>query len=203
MYFMFFVIAFWPHPALAADEAVNDIEFRLILSPDELSGKSFDTLQTGSKRIHIWKMRHLSDTDIEQVEIFRSTSSANLMACFKFNEQGRKRLYRLTKRFQNRWMAIFTQGKLLTILPISIPVFMGERVIVNWSGTEPELQELAKRIEKKKETLLALYAEEQARYNDVATEAWAVAYQRVNNYFERKRQEYAATVIDVEDMLGD
>jgi len=200
---MFIVIAVLCPPARAVDEAVNNIEFRLLLSPNELSKKSFDTVKTGAKSIHVWKMRYLSDIDIEQVEIFRSTSSTKLMVCFKFNEQGRKRLYRLTKKFQNRWIAIFTQGKLLTILPISIPVFMGDRVIVNWSGTDPELRELARRIEKRRETLLALYAEEQAKYNDIATDAWAVAYERVNNYFEQKRQEYVATVIDVEDMLGD
>jgi hypothetical protein len=168
--------------------AGNIIEFRLVLVPDESGSMEFDIVKDGADSVYAQKLPYLADRDIDSVEIFRSASAARqLLVGFKFNETGRKRIYNLTKRFAGRRIAIFADGRYMMSSSVISPVFFKEMAVIRWPGTEAELRKFAAELNKKPPGIIALYIEEQGKYNDVAADAWAEAYLSVNKFIEEKR----------------
>ena len=181
----------------------NRVEFRLVLAKNELLHRQYDVIQNGPEALYVWKLHYLSDRDLETVEMMRSASKSNLfMIGFKFNKDGRQRLYRFTKKFKKRRVAIFADGKLVTAPLIWVPYFMGERVVVQWPGTERELRSFAYTINKK-ETIISLYIEETGKSNDIAADAWADLYGSLNKYVEKRSRQGAADYIAAQSMSSD
>ena len=167
--------------------AKNSIEFRLVLSQDEIEGKKYTTVKDGSETLYVWQLHYLTESDLEKVEVYRSTANArSLMVGFKFTVDGRKRLYNFTKKYAKRRVAIFADDKLVTAPIIWIPYFMGDKVVVRWPGSQKDLLEFASRVNKR-ETVVSLFIEEQGKYNDIASDEWAKYYERVNSFIEARR----------------
>ena len=111
------------------------------------------------------------------------------MVKFLFSEDGKKHLYRFTKRFSKRRVAILVNGK-LTIAPVVwVPVFSGDRVVIPWLGTNKELAMFVDAIAKERQSLISLYADEVVTFNEVAADAWADVFENMNQYIEEKRKQ--------------
>ena len=169
----------------------NQVEFRLIFLPAETGKGNVESLAGGSEPFNAHKLPYLADRDIEKIEIFRSANvRGRLIASFIFNENGRKRLYRLTKVHGSGQIGIFMRGTLMITAPVLPPMFLGEKVVVRWPGTEAELRELAAMVNHKPSSdVLALYIEEQGRYNDIAADSWADTYTAIGRYLEAKNRQ--------------
>lgn len=179
--------------------AQNHVEFKLVLSKGELEGKSFDVVKLGLEKLYIWRLHYLSDRDLDKVEIKRSATWANaFMIVIKFNKEGRKRLYKFTKKFAKRRVAIFADGKLMTTPIVWIPHFMGDKVVTRWPGSKKDLFDLAHKVNNANPSIGALYIEEQGAYNDAAADEWAKYYSNVNNFIEEKRKSMNADAREIE-----
>lgn len=197
---LFFAAVYVLAAATAGDCASCHVEFRPVLSQDELQGKKFDKIECGPGVLYVWGWHYLSERDLEKVEAFRSgTRRGVLMAGFTFNKEGRKRLYKFTKKFAKRQVAIFVEGAFAAVPVVWAPYFMGDRVVVDWPGTKKELLALAGKINRR-DTVISLYIEEQGRYNDIAADAWASAYENCHRYMERKRAQFNAARSSVEEV---
>lgn len=174
----------------SAAASENNIRFRPILSENELEGKKFDCIHSDGELICAWRLSYLTDRDIASAEMLRSATKADrLFLGLIFNKEGEKRLYHYVMKFGKRRLAIFAGGKVLLVVPATPPVFLGNKVIVPWRGTNRELRDFVFKVNKKPQSVISLYIEEQAQYNDVAAEAWADAYENVNKYMEGRRSQ--------------
>jgi hypothetical protein len=163
----------------------NRVAFRPLVSDDDLEGKRTDTFPHNDGVVYIWKLRYLSDRDIDRVDIFRSATAANrLLVSFTINPDGAKRLRHFTNKFGMRRLAVFADGRLLDMIPPVPPAFLGDRIVVRWPGTERELRLFATNVNKRPPGIMALYIDEIGRYNGVAAEAWARAYEGFNRFVE-------------------
>jgi hypothetical protein len=171
--------------------AMNTVEFKLVLAPTEKEGTVVDTVKKGPGYVYVHKLPYLADRDIDRVEMFRSANTrGRLLVGFIFNESGKKRLYRLVKKYGTRRIAIFDEGRLIVSSSVLPPEFLGDRVVVRWPGTEDELRHFVLKVSRKPPGLFSLYIEEQGKYNDVAADAWAEAYMNVNKYITAKAKQF-------------
>ena len=183
--------------------AANLVEIRLVLLPAEMEKEGFDVAKNGVDSVYVHKLPYLADRDIDKVEMFRSANEpGRLLVGFKFNETGKKRLYNFTKRFGQRRVAIFTEGRYVMSSSVISPVFLGGVVVIRWPGTESELRKFAFEMNKKPAGIISLYLEEQGKYNDVAADAWAETYANVNKYIEEKRAQAGGDRSLVEEVGG-
>jgi len=186
--------------ACLAVSSPNHVEFRLVVSQSETAGRHFDAVRNGSGDIYILKMPYLADRDIEQIDLLRSLSKrGRLLIGFVFNENGKKRLYRLIKKFGKRKAAIFAEGKIITTSSMLPPALLGQRIVVAWPGSEAELMRLAGAVNRKPPGVFELYVEEQGKYNDIAADAWAEAYRNINMYFEAKCRQFVSERAIIEE----
>ncbi len=169
----------------------NTVEFRLLLTPEESKARGCDKVKIDGEAVNICTLPYLADRDIEHMEVFSSMNEPNrYLIRFTFNEHGKRMLYRLTKKYRGRSVAIFVGGKLIETAHVLPAVFMGEKVVIRWSGKERELRKIAEAMNKKLPDILALYAEEIGKYNDAAADSWAGAYMRVNSYIEGRQKQF-------------
>lgn len=174
--------------------AENVVEVRLLLTQEESKKMGCEKLLDGINVINVCTLPYLADRDIEAVDIIVSLHTNNpnrFILRLKFNENGRRRLYRLTKLYRARKVAIFINGKLLLVTPVLPAVFIGDKVVIEWSRTENELRSVAAALNKKTPDIIELYVEETGKYNERASDSWADTYAAVNKYFEEKREEWA------------
>ncbi len=175
----------------AAIAGGNKIEFKPVLSQDELAGKRVDAVRNSSEIIYVWRLSYLADADIKNIEMFRSVNApARLLLGIAFNEEGRNRLYHFSKKFGKRRLAVFAEGKFVSFVPAEPPVFLGNKVLVLWPGTEPDLRSLVFKVNKKPQGIASLYIEEQGKYNDIAADAWAEVYGNMNKYAEARSRQF-------------
>jgi preprotein translocase subunit SecD len=175
------------------------IEFKPVLNADELAGKRFTVVDFGGEKLYLWNLRYLTERDMEKVEVYRSAARAKtLMAGFKFAGDGRKRLYRFTKKFAKRRVAILADGQLITAPVVWVPVFMGDKVVVTWPGTEKQLWDLAEKVNRQNDGIVTFYIDETVKYNEAAADDWAKFYETFNKYFEAKRKSQAYTMANVD-----
>lgn len=173
----------------------NSIEFRPVLSEGELQGKTFDLINSGGDSLYVWKLHYLSDHDLDRIDVTQSATKANIfMVVIKFNEDGKKRLYRFTKKFAKRRVAIFVEGKLVTAPVVWIPYFMGDKVVIKWPGSQKDLWAFANKVNSANPGIISLFIEEQGSYNDYAADEWARYYTELNNYIEQRRKRFASDV---------
>lgn len=185
----------------AAIAGGDKIEFRPVLSQNELGDKRFDAVQNSGEIIYVWRLNYIADSDIEKIEILRSVNaSRRLFVGFIFNDEGKKRLCYFSKKFEKKRLAIFAEGSFINTVPVAPPEFLGNKIIVRWPGTEPELRSLVLKVNKKPQGIMALYIEEQGKYNDVAAQAWAEAYGNINKYVEAKNKQFIADKEIVEEV---
>jgi tRNA(adenine34) deaminase len=169
----------------------NNIEFRPVLSQGELGGKSFDAIRNSGEIIYVWRLSYLADSDVKNVEMFRSVNvSRQFFVGVASNDEGKNRLRHFGKKFGKRRLAVFAEGNFLSTIPAEPPVFLGDKVIVRWPGTESELRSFVFKINKKPQGIASLYIEEQGKYNDVAADAWAEVYGNMNKYCEAKNRQF-------------
>jgi hypothetical protein len=180
--------------AVAASAAVRqasadtpDISFRPVLYKAELDGKRYDVFTLAGSTGYVWKMRYLCERDIAKAEAFRSAGSGALLAAFTLNADGAKRLRHFTRKFGSRHLAVFVGKRLMGSIPAMPPSFIGDRIVIKWPGTEKGLRELVVGINRKPPGVIALYIEEQGRYNDTAADAWAELYLEVNRRIDSDR----------------
>lgn len=174
-----------------APAGTDHVAFRLVLLPGEEAVRDFDAMEIAGETLYVWKFPYLADRDLERIDLFQSANvRGRYLVSFVFNEHGRNRLYRLAKLYGSRRVIITADGKLLTTLLILPPAFLGEQVIVAWPGSESELRALALNVNKKQPSLIALYIEEQGKYNDVAADAWAGVYGNIMRYFESRSSQF-------------
>lgn len=179
----------------------NNIEFRPVLSQDELGGKKFDAVRSSGENIYVWRLNYLADSDIKNIEMLRSVNlSRQLFVGVVFNDDGKKRLYHFSKKFGKRRLAVFAEDNFLSTIPAEPPVFLGDKVIVRWPGTETELRSFVFKVNKKPQGIASLYIEEQGKYNDTAADAWAEAYGNMNRYVEAKSRQFAGEKELVEEL---
>lgn len=168
----------------------NNVAFRPVLSKDDLEGKRFDPVRDGDETVYVWRLRYLADRDIKKVDVFQSAAAkGRLLVGFTVNDDGAKRLRYFTRKFGMRHLVIFADGKLIGMIPAVPPNFVGDKIVVKWPGTENELRAFATRMNKAPPGMLALYIEEIGKYNDVASDAWASAYEDINRFIEDKRED--------------
>lgn len=187
--------------AQTANPGPTNVAFKLVLSPSELAGKSFETVKAGNETLHIWNLNYLSDRDVGKTELIRTVGPDNqLMVSFVFNEEGKKKLYRFTKKYAKKRVAIFADSKLIGAPVVWLPNFMGERIVLRWPWSEKELRRFVSKMNTKPQTVIQLYIEEQGKYNDIAADSWGNMYTRMNNYFEARRRQTNAdrSVVDAE-----
>jgi hypothetical protein len=187
---MLAVSVFLPGPAALAD--VGNVAFRPLLVKGELEGKKFDTLANGDNPIFIWKLRYICERDISKAEMFSSaTNRGRLLVGFTLNEDGAKRLRHFTKKFGARHLAIFAGKMFINTIPAIPPTFIGNKIVVRWPGTEKDLRELVININRKPPSVIALYIEEQGKYNEYAADAWANLYTEINDKIREDRRKHA------------
>ena len=178
--------------AHVAQGAPNRVEFRPVLSEAELGGKAYDVVTSGDETLYVWKLRYLGDNDLDKVDIRQSaTKGGEFIIVIKFNKEGKKRLYKFTKKFAKRRVAIFVEGKLVTVPLVWIPHFMGDKVVAKWPGNRKDLFAFASKINNANPSIASLYIEEQANYNDAAAEEWGNYYTGLNRYIEEQRKRFA------------
>lgn len=168
----------------------NDIEFRLNLTQADLSGKAYDTIQYGTGTINVWRLPYLTERDIEKVRMLRSISSPDtLLLSFEFNEDGKRRLYRFTKRFAKRKVGIFANGRLVANVEIAIPIFTGQMVVVTWPWSEKELKDFVKKVNTEAEGRLSGYLIEQQKINEAIHAKLTDVLNQFNKYMDGTSEE--------------
>lgn len=175
-----------------AEGSVNILEVRLILTPEESKILGCDKMKDGINVVNVCTLPYLADRDIAQVDIILSlykSSRHRFILRLKFNENGRRRLYRLTKRYRARRVAIFVNGNLVLTTPVLPAVFIGDKVAIQWTRSEKELRAVAASLNKKTPDIIELYVDETVKYNERAADSWAETYASINRYIEEKRQE--------------
>lgn len=174
-----------------SEAAKNMVEFRLLLTPAEAHARGCDTVKIDGNTATICTLPYLADRDIENIEVLASINQNNrYLLRFTFNENGRRRLYRLTKKYRARQVAIIIGEKLVKTTAVLPAVFMGDTVVLKWSGTEKEIRSIARSMNKKLPDIFALYVEEMGKYNDAAADSWADVYTRVNSYVGGKQKQF-------------
>lgn len=175
------------YPVSAAE---NSVEFKPVLSETETKAALFDVIQKDNETLYVHRLPFLADRDVEEVEIFRSANvPGRLLVGFTFNENGKVRFRLLVKNFRKKRVVVYGAGKLVAVSPVLPPEVSGERVVIGWPGTEEELRAFALGINKKPPGLLALYIEEQGRYNDIAADMWAEIYGTIDRYVASKSKQ--------------
>ncbi len=168
----------------------NHIEFRLTLSPDELDGKKYETISIKGDDAHIWKYPYLTERDIKKVRMIRSFSSPDmLLLSLEFNEDGKKKLYRFTKKFADRKAAIFADGKLITCVKIGVPIFTSDVVVVVWPWTEKELKSFIKKVNREAEDRLTRYIEQQEKLNEMIHQRLTEVLSQINTKVEHSNSD--------------
>lgn len=171
------------YPVSASETQKNAVEFRLLLTPEESKGRGCDKVSINGEIVTICTLPYLADRDIEAMEVFASSSErGRYMIRFTFNENGRRRLYRLTKKYRARKIAIFIGNRFMEVTPVLPAIFMGDKVVLRWQGSIKDLRSIAGSMNKKLPDIFALYVEEMGKYNDAAADSWADMYARVNSY---------------------
>jgi len=166
--------------AQTSHSAVNHIEFRIVLNDEEVGDKDCNTVIDGDRVAHVWKPYFLSDSGIAEIMVFRSAvSPGKMMAGLMLNDQGKKQLSVISKKFSRHRVAIFVNNAFITILPVLPANSSSDMVVIVWPGKEKELCLIASHINKKPESVLTLYIDEIAKYNDVAADEWAKVYERI------------------------
>ena len=169
----------------------NTVEFRLLLTAEESKRRGCDNVNIDGKNFNICTLPYLADRDIEKLDVFSSMNNRNrYLIRFTFNENGKRRLYRLMKKYRARKVAIFMRGELVETTSVLPAVFMGDKVVIRWSGKERDLRSIAESMNKKLPDILALYIEEMGKYNEAAADSWADLYVRVNDYVGGKQKQF-------------
>jgi hypothetical protein len=170
--------------------SVNNIEFRLVLDDMDMAGRDHDTVINGKEALRILRPYFLSDSDMDEIMILQSAvSPGKVMTGFRFNEQGKKHLAIILNKFPGRRIAIFAGKKFVTVLPVLPSGFSSDMIVITWPGKERELRKIASEINKKPASILTLYIDETAKYNEIAAEEWAKAYDKVASALEEKYRE--------------
>lgn len=168
----------------------NRIEFRLVLNNEDRETVEYSTVINGREALSVSKLYFLSDPDIEEVMMFRSVASpGKVMAGLRFNENGKNHLTAILQKFPNRRIAIFSGKAFIMILPPLSAGFSSEMMVIAWPRKEEELRWIAREINKKPESVIALYIDQMAEYHDVAAEEWAKVYDKAAKLLSSKLEE--------------
>jgi hypothetical protein len=171
----------------------NYIKFKVVLNPEDPESGGCDIFANGNEALKVYKAFFLSDTNIEELMIFRSgVVPGRVLAGFRLNESGKKNLSRILQKFPGHKIAIFADRALITVLPALPADSASYTIVIIWPKEERQLRFIARQINKKPESILALYVEETAKYNDVAAEAWGKAYGDAVNALDKKYKEARA-----------
>lgn len=185
---IFLAFLFFVQPSYGA---INHIVFRLVLNEEELATQEYDTIINDNNEVlKVSKLYFLSDPNIDEVMIFKSAVTPDkIMTGLRFNEQGKKQLSLILKKFPNHKIAIFASKTFITTLPALPADFSSDMIVITWPRKEKELRWIAREINRKPPSLLTLYIDETAKYNDRAADQWAKVYENVTAMLEKKRQE--------------
>ncbi len=170
--------------------AVNYVEFRLAMDDKESVGdRECSKVIDGKRVICVTKPYFFNDSGIAEVMIFRSAvTPGRLMAGFMLNELGKKQLSVVLNKFPNHKIAIFVNDTFIAVMPPLSAEAVSDMVVIPWPGKEKDLSMIALEINKKPASILTLYIDETAKYNDVAADAWARVYENVAGMGKSKRK---------------
>lgn len=176
--------------AQACYGAIDHIVFKLVLNKGEPEAKECDTVISGNEVLNVSKLYFLNDAGIEEIMIFHSAvTQGSIMTGFRFNEQGKRQLSLILKKFPNHRIAIFASRTLITVLPALPADFSSDMIVIKWPRKEKELRWIAREINKKPASLLTLYIDESAKYNETAADEWANIYRNLTTAIEDKTKE--------------
>ena len=166
---------------------IDHITFKLVLNKEEPEIKEFDTVISGNEALNVSKFYFLNDASIEEVMIFHSGfTPGKMMTGFRFNEQGKKQFSLILSKFPNHRIAIFASKTLIKVLPPLPADFSSDMIVIPWPGKAKELDWIAREINKKPPSLLTLYIDETAKYNEAAADEWANIYRNLAAALEEK-----------------
>lgn len=170
--------------------AIDRITFKLVLNPDDPDIKESDTVIKDGEVLNVSKFFFLNDSCIEEVMIFQSgVTPGKMMTGFRFNGQGKHQFNLILKKFPKHRIAIFAGRTLIKVLPPLPDDFSSDMIVIPWPGKTKELQWIAREINKKPASLLTLYMDETAKYNEAAADEWANIYRNLSTALEQKVKE--------------
>lgn len=119
----------------------DEIKFKLVLSPNEMRRVDHDIyqdLQFKGKRLIVSKKVLLSSSDIDKIGIWISPMSGDAMATVHFNDKGKVKLFKVTKRYLKRQLAIVVEDKLFSAPVMRDLIESGQAQIVSLEFKTPK-----------------------------------------------------------------
>lgn len=111
----------------------DDIQFRLVLLPNEIQEASYDKYQDPQiedKELFVSKEVLFSNSDIEKISIFKSPLFNDVRATVHFNSVAKEKLLDVTTKYLKRQLAVVVGDKLVTAPKLMEPLLSGEAQIV-------------------------------------------------------------------------
>lgn len=138
-----------------AETAQNKVEFRLVLSVDNVqkmlnenseNKNNYDEINSGNEVLYIEKTARLTDKDIVKFVVRKSDAENGMDSLvLNFSEEGRTKLFNFTKEFAGKRIAVFIGKDFISASKVFEPVSNGSLVIIPGSRSVEELGEILKK----------------------------------------------------------
>lgn len=170
-----------------AEQEIKNIQFKLVLSPNNLVNEAYSKLHYNSQDLYVENKALLTEKDISKITIRKSESKYKPAALlFRFNDTGKGKLFEVTKEFIGGRMAIFIGGEFILAPRIHETISDGRMIITSEELDEAKLESIAKKAGIKPEYEIEPYTAEDRKIDEQLEQTVKEAVEEVNKDFEKE-----------------